>query len=432
MFKNIKLPQQEKFYDWATLVFLLGQWIVIALTTVNIPFGDEWENLRPWALPKGFTFEYLFAFHNEHRIVFTKLLNYIFFYTTDWNIKYQVIFNYLIYASLVLFLISFQKKHISGATKGIWVLPFFLASPLIYENHSWAIQSVFHFCVLFGVLSIFYATREKIKNSDYWLSGILAVFSIYSLAAGLFFALITLFVLVYRLALSPKSPWWDVVLKGLAIFVLVGGTAMWFSGYQKQEGHPQFTWPYRPSFWYFYANLISLGFGFRSANGIIALGSLGVVALVLWKNLKRAFSFKQHYISLAFFASLAVLAAFGAITLARTEFGIGQAKTSRYAELGVLLVPFIGWLFWTLAQRSEKFQKGFKYFIWFICLGFAGDYSYSKYFSIQNVREEGLVCISKYYQGKNMHGDCPDIYPGPIGILLENAKKMSLSWVPVD
>jgi hypothetical protein len=413
---------------------LFAQWIIIAITAVNLPAGDEWESLNAGALPDGFSLKYLFAFHNEHRIVFTKLLNYFFFYLTDWKLSYHVIFNYTLYISLVLFFLSFQKKAIPNSTKGLWVLPFFLTSPLLVDNHNWAIQSCFHFCILFGVLGIFFATRERLRSVHFWIAGLLGLFSMYSLAAGAFFTLTILFVLVYRLLIGLRKSLLEWTMKSVAVFALVAGIGAWFIGFHSPSDQPVFTWPYKLEFWYFYANLVSFGFGFKSVNFIIAALSLALVVFVLWKSLKEAFSFKQHYMSFGFFGSLAVLGAFVSIALARTGYGIGQAKTSRYAELGILLVLFIGWLLWTFAQKTStnkgQAQRLFKYFIWFIFIGFSGDYSYSKYFKVAEDRREGLACISKYYSGENKTGDCPVLYPGPLAERLEAAKKLKLSWVP--
>ncbi|MGZ3806401.1 MAG: hypothetical protein ACXVB4_19475, partial [Pseudobdellovibrionaceae bacterium] len=290
-FKKLKILEQEKFYTWITLLFLLGQWVLIALTSVNVPAGDEWESLNAGALPQGFTLKYLFAFHNEHRIVFTKMLTYIFFYLTNWNLSYHIIFNYTLYVSLVLFFMYFQKKHIFKASKGIWVLPFFLTSPLLIDNHNWAIQSCFHFCVLFGVLGIFFATREQIRSVHFWMAGILGLCSMYSLAAGSFFTLTILFVLIYRGVKGPQKSMIEGASQAIAIFALIAGIGTWFIGFHSPSEQPIFTWPYKLDFWYFYANLVSLGFGFKTSSALIAALALGLVAFVLGKNLKESFSF---------------------------------------------------------------------------------------------------------------------------------------------
>lgn len=428
--QKTRIFQTEQFYFWLTLFFLLVQGVLIALTTVNIPVADEWESLRPDALPGGFSLEYLFAFHNEHRIVFTKLLNYMFFYTTDWNLKYLVIANYFIFSSLVFFVIWFQKKAIPNATKGIWILPFFLTSPLVIENHTWGIQSVFHFCILFGSLSVYNATRKRISKSDYWSAGVFSLFSMYSLAAGLFFTMITFLILLYRMTVFPKINWADASSKALALLAVASGVLLWFVGLSRPERHPPYTWPYQAKYWSFFSNLVSLGFGYKTESMIIAFLAVGLVGFILWKSLGKAFAFESQYVSFGFFGALAVLGAFASIALSRADFGIGQAKTSRYAELGFMLVPFIGWLCWDLTKESQKYQKAFRIFMWFVVSGFAGSYSYSTYFNIAKERKQGLACITRFYNRENTTGDCPILYPGPLSERLERAKKLGLSWVP--
>lgn len=426
----MKFLENEKFYVGISLLFLLGQWIVIALTSVNVPAGDEWENLNPDAFPKGFTWSYVFSFLNEHRGIFTRLQNYFFYYFTDWNMVYQIHFNYVIFLAMIFFLFYFQKKYVLGATKGIWILLFFLGSPLLIDNHNWAIQSFFHYCELFGLIAVFFATRESLRKSDFWWAAFFAICSTYAFAAGMFFALVVLGVLGYRLVRDSKPSFSEILVKALPLVLMVGAMGAWFIGYHKPPGHPPLTWPYEWGFWYFFSNLISLGFGFKTSSAIIALLSLGIVGVVLWRSLKEAFSFQRPYVSFAFFASLAVLGAMASIALSRVGFGIGQAKTSRYAELGILLVPFIGWLWWRLGHTSVRFQKNYKYFIWFIFIGFAGDYSYEKYFRVGRERRESLECIASYYRGENKTGDCPILYPGPLGERLDRAKQLKMSWVP--
>jgi len=424
------LIENEKFYTGMTCLFLFIQWIIIAVTSVNVPAGDEWENLNPDAFPNGLTWEYVFGFLNEHRGIFTRLQNYFFYWATDWNMVYQIHWNYIIFCGLVGFLYYFQKKYVVGATKGVWVLLFFLGSPIIVDNHNWAIQSFFHYCELFGVLSIYFATKESLRLKDYWLAAIFAVFSTYAFAAGMFFALVVLSVLVYRLIMDSKKTVANTLSRILPALVLISLMGAWFIGYHKPSAHPPLTWPHEWGFWYFFGNLISLGFGYKSSSAIIAMLALTIVVFILWKNLREAFTFKNRFVSYAFFGALAILGALASIALSRVGFGIGQAKTSRYSELAILLVPFIGWLFWRLAQQSPKYQRGFKYFIWFLFLGFAGDYSYGTYFRVASERRESLECIASYYRGENKTGDCPILYPGPLGERLDRAKQLKMSWVP--
>ena len=420
----------EKFYIWATISFLLFQWLIIAITSVNIPAGDEWENLAPGGFTEGFSWRYVFSFLNEHRGVFTRLQNLAFLYGTGWNIVYQIHFNYILFCGMIYFLFWFQKTQIPGATKGVWCLLFFLASPLIEDNHNWAIQSFFHYCELFGLLAMYFATKQSLRLKDYFLAVLFAAFSAYAFATGMFFALMTVVVLSWRLLKGSEKVGVRVI-KLASILALVSAMAFWFVGYHKVPGHPAFVWPHEWAFWNFFANLISLGFGFKTDNIVVALLALGAVTVVLWSSLKEAFSFKRQFISFAFFASLAVIGALASIALSRTGFGIGQAKTSRYAELSFLLVPFIGWLWWHLAKTSVRFRQSHRYLIWFICLGYLGNYSYATYFKVQRDREEALVCIGKYYTGENKEGRCPVLHPAPLAERLDEAKRMKLSWVPL-
>lgn len=421
-----KLLSTESFYTWVVFLALLFQGIIIFITSVNVPQGDEWEMLRANGFPDGFDLKYIFAFHNEHRIVFTKLINYLFFIITGWNLKYQIIFNYGVFCALVGFLYLYQKKHIPSARKGIWILPFFLASPLLVDNHNWGFQSCFHFFLLFGLLGMMYATQKELKRGICWLAAIFALFSLYSLAAGMFFCIVIFLVLAYRILTEREN---ILNLKVPALGLILGGIGYWFVGYQSPGGHPAWVLPTEWGFWKFFGNLISLGFGYKTPSLVIAFLSLGVVILVMSLRLRKAFSFNTPYVSFALFSSLAVLGALSSIALSRAGYGIGQAKTSRYSEIGILLAFFIAWLLWDLSYQYRSFKRIFSFFIGFLLIGFSGTFSYSTYFSVSEDRAMSLTCVLSYYSGENKSGMCPSSYPGPLNEFLENAKKLKLSWV---
>lgn len=428
MLKKYKLFEKESFYTWMTFLFLLGQWIVIAITSVNVPAGDEWEILRSNAFPNGFTVKYIFDFHNEHRIVFTKLLNYLFLYLTRWNIQMLVVFNYCLFISIVYFLIRLQKKYILNGTKGLWFLPFFLASPLLVDNHNWGFQSQFHFFILFGLLSIFVSTKEKLRVVDYLLAVTFALCSAYSFSAGMFFSVVVLFVLLFRVFKDSSRDTHERISKVSVLLILVLGLALWFIGYAKPPEHPVYTFPTQFEFWYFWANLVSLGYGFKSTNIIVALLAVGITFFTLVKMSRLAFSFKNRAVSVLFFSSIAIIVSLLSIAASRAVYGIGQAKTSRYSEISILLMLFCGWLFWIWSRGHVKREKIYQYFVWFLVIGFAGDYSYSAYFSTAEVRREALTCIARYYQDVDKSGMCQTIYPASLSEMLENAKKLNISW----
>ena len=434
--KITNLINKPAFYPAITIFALLFQWVIIAITSVNVPQGDEWENLVEHGLPQGFSWKYLFAFHNEHRVVFTKLFNYIFLVTSDWNLKNQIIANYLVWSAVVLFLLYVQKKYIPNATKGLWILVFFLASPLLIDNHNWGFQVCFHFFLLFGLLSVFVLSRRRMPQPQKqmgvgWatlLASVLALLSLYSFSAGMFFALTCLVMIAVILFSEKGLSKKDLSITLFSVLVLLGGMGLWFVGYEKPLNHPPFIMPYTWTFWTFLTNLISLGFGYKTSSIPIAFIAGGLVFFVLWKSLRKALWFREPYFVFAFFSSMALLGSFVSITLSRAGFGLGQAKTSRYGEIGVLLMIFVGWLFWDYCRGSEVRARAYKYFIWFVFLGFAGEYSYKGYFTVAEERRESLACVLKYYQGENPKAECPATYPGSLADKLEVAKRMNLSW----
>lgn len=430
--------ERQDFYTRITFFFLLVQGFIIWITTINIPHADEWENLVEHALPSGFNWQFIFAFHNEHRVVFTKLMNYLFLYISDWNLKFQILGNYFVWVMLVVFLMYVQKKYILNSTKGIWILIFFLSSPLLIENHTWGFQSCFHFYLLFGLLSIFTLIRSQANieqrdsklGLDFMVASLLALFSLYSFAAGMFFAAICLVMMVIKLLSIKRVSHANRALGLIALIMLCLGMGLWLVGYEKPMHHPSMMMPYKWAFWTFFTNLISLGFGYKTESIFIAFVAGGIVLFVLLKSWRKALQFREPFFVFAFFSSLALLGSILSMTLSRAGFGLGQAKVSRYSEVGVLLMLFVGWLLWDYCRVSQNRARIYKYFIWFVFLGFAGDYSYSRYFAISTERSGTIDCILKYYKGENPTAYCPSSYPGSLAGKLEVAKKMNLSWLP--
>ncbi|MBK7962089.1 MAG: hypothetical protein IPK04_13365 [Bdellovibrionales bacterium] len=150
--KITNIINKPAFYPAITIFALLFQWVIIAITSVNVPQGDEWENLVEHGLPQGFSWKYLFAFHNEHRVVFTKLFNYIFLVTSDWNLKYQIIANYLVWSAVVLFLLYVQKNIFQMQLRdfGFWF--FSWRRPSSLTTTTGVSKSVFIFSLIWIVI----------------------------------------------------------------------------------------------------------------------------------------------------------------------------------------------------------------------------------------------------------------------------------------
>lgn len=138
-------------------------WILLAISAffcfyqiyqnaVDVLFYDEWLCLAPL---EDFTLANLFAKHNEHRIVFTKLFSVFFYHISNLNLRYCILFNYFIYLAMVLSLLLLCRHRLKNfAWYPLFFLPFF--SDFLTVNLIWAFQNQFHFMILFAQLAVYF------------------------------------------------------------------------------------------------------------------------------------------------------------------------------------------------------------------------------------------------------------------------------------
>jgi hypothetical protein len=69
---------------------------------VNVPYWDEWDLFTPTQLPSGLSLRWLFAQHNEHRLVTTRLLIWILYRLDGWNVATHQLVNIVVYGTLLV------------------------------------------------------------------------------------------------------------------------------------------------------------------------------------------------------------------------------------------------------------------------------------------------------------------------------------------
>lgn len=120
---------------------------------------------------------------------------------------------------------------------------------------------------------------------------------------------------------------------------------------------------------------------------------------------------------------LAVHAVLAAISFGRADFG--DAKTSRYSEIGFMLIPFISMAWWLLL-KSSLVRNIVLSLLWLSCfLSYLDNWTSALYFetfhSDRNVQE----CVNSYYR---LGGDavCQDYWITPAH--LEKARQLQTSF----
>lgn len=138
---------------------------------VNIVFWDEWGVVAFYdeMMRNGFSFDILFAQHNEHRIFFPRLVFLTSGIISSWNVVVnmlitQILFG-LVYLCVVLWITDKWKNH--DWIRVIFCLVFgnLFYNLVQYENFLWGFQVSFTMPLIFGILS--FIVFDKLVRTNF-------------------------------------------------------------------------------------------------------------------------------------------------------------------------------------------------------------------------------------------------------------------------
>ena len=401
---------------------------------VNVPYWDEWVILAPEALPAGFTFRWILAQANEHRIVLTKLSSWGLFYISAHNHILSMAITYVIYGVLLACIVMIARKTVPHLP--MWVaLAFlvFLLTPINWENHFWGFESSFRFAVLFTVLASYFLFSEPQTGLRLAVGAVMSVLATYSFFSGLvavciLIVLFAWFKVTRALRVSGsqrRTEYAQLIGTVTTVLIFIG---LYFVDYHGARNHWQLALPHEAVYWKFFTNLVSWGFGFETHSVILGafcvLLVLAPIALHVWqKRLHVAGSSWAIYgVSLSMMVVLATIAS-GRAHLSPS------AKISRYSDFAMMFVPFTAFAWAILLKDRPNLKKYVLVGFWiFCCLGFSYKWRWYRVYAVErDARKQGVECIKSYYQ----HGGqafCPTINWGPIPGQLDDAKRLNLSF----
>lgn len=415
---------QQRFFDFvqrrfaAVLFGYLAVWHFSAIVryAVNVPYWDEWD--VGWGWETNGVLSWLFKPHNEHQIVFTKILMLLSSWLDQSNFAHLVYLGFFLYLGYVALIYLVGKQFLSPKQNVFLVLMVCMQlSCLPHENLQWAFQSQYHFVMLFfvaGAWALF--AKDRIL-----LGGVLLVCAIFSLSCGVVQALVVLMVFCARelwFGFRDRAAWGRVVSLGALVGVGILGFKL---GYHRPDFHGEMVWPVEWRFYDFFLNLLSLGFGVHTRAwgwALLCAPVLVVPQVLAYRRLRD----KNDSGWLLLALTLATLAVLATIAMARADYPVNLSKVSRYAELASLLGPLslFGWarVFRDQPQLLPRVLGGVLFFL------FAGSFDNWRtglYIHIHNRQQEGRICLERASRENLSSIHCPTIAPFELSTYIAKA-----------
>ncbi|HXR05040.1 MAG TPA: hypothetical protein VN836_10080 [Verrucomicrobiae bacterium] len=184
----------KHFAPWLAALFLVvvgAQLWVVQLYGSPLPMWDQWFEAewfyRPW-VEGHLTWQYFFAPFNEHRILFTRLLDLgVIRLNGRWEPMLQMTVNAIIHAAFVCGLAGCLWDF-TGRKKG-WLVCFllapFFALPYAAENALWPMNSQQYFMSLCWLATLVGLGFGQTGSPRWWLGLASAVMGLFTMASGL-------------------------------------------------------------------------------------------------------------------------------------------------------------------------------------------------------------------------------------------------------
>jgi len=313
--------------------------VMVGLFGVNVPYMDQWEFVSIFHkhVDGGLGFADFFAQHNEHRILFPRLVMFGLALVSHWNVVWEMVASVLLAGACSVLLYKIIARTLAGRRTTLlatFIISVILFSPIQSENWLWGWQ-IQWYLNLIGLIVAVWALSIWQRAPFYrvLVAAAGAALATYSLGSGFFVWLICL---PFFWFVRPLRRWaW------LWILVAVAAVGAHYIGYHDPNNSPA-------------RNLIihePIGFAkyvavylahplapLASVSSIIAplyAVGLGGILTYVWLKLRSELSG-----SLLPWLVLGSYACFAAVSTAVARLGLGviQAYSSRYTTLSQLLL----------------------------------------------------------------------------------------------
>jgi hypothetical protein len=369
--KRVDFPSIDKLLS--ILILACGIWTVgvgakqIITSHSLVPFWDEWTEMDAIATAPNHQppLSWLWSQHNEHRIVFYRLLllaDVRVFHGNHWISFWSMLAVQLLSLACIAWML-----HFCGLRGTLWraivgLAGFALFSPAQWENFRWAFQITFllpGFLLLLALSAILKYQRSIQQLRPQWvylaLSILAAAVATYSCANGILLWPLLLLVsiaLVPRVEVIAGHAGFGAMFVGLYLYHYVSPPDS--SSPLESLRHPLRVCGYVAE----YLGVTHILWGVRISDSFaISTGLFGllaasaIVVMALWRQKREPLQFAL--LSMAFFAAAtAILTALG-----RLNLGLEQAFSSRYQTFNLLFWFSIGSLLLLLVDSVYPFLR---------------------------------------------------------------------------
>ncbi|WP_138994089.1 hypothetical protein [Larkinella sp. C7] len=336
------------------LVPILVYFWVFSRYAINVPkFEDHILKTFLFNLERANSFRdkvyEFFRQHNEHRIVYDRLITWL-----DYNLTGKLNYIHLMVVgslSLVALLMVFVKA-LRKANAPVWMaLPvsLLLFNLSHWENMFWGMAALQNFTVVVLAIAAFYDLA--FKNRVSWVAILLAVAATITSGNGLLIWPVGLVMIFLRQDYVGVLHW----LAALAVTF-----RLYFLSYQKPPGNPadQGTLLDQVHGWFLFNGASAEAFPIQNFMLTCLILGIAVVGLAVWMGFsmlwQRFRGVKLSPWQLFFLGGVAFLVGTGLIVaFNRVGFGLGTLTTSRYKIYSLTLLAFL-FSFWIANARPSR------------------------------------------------------------------------------
>ncbi|MDH7513938.1 MAG: hypothetical protein QHH14_13405 [Clostridiales bacterium] len=344
--------------------------LMVARYKVDVPEWDQWA-LVP-LLEKSYggtlTLKDFWFQHNEHRLVFPKLLMVPLARLSGWNISYELALSILLAAGIFFCLAIVMKKTFASVLGARLRWPFIFLSLVVFslnqvENWMWGWNIQIFLNVLAGAGAIVLLTGKRLGWREIAGAALLSIVAAFSYASGLVFSLIGFAAIIFSVSLTKKR---RLLYSLLWLSVSTAIFYSYFYHYHSPSHHPSLSSILNSPLNYMSYVLTYLGAALLSSDvnpffaflaGLAGVILFGLTVLMILSGRKIRAGDLSPYL----FLSLYALATALLTGLGRAGFGAVQAMSPRYVAFSSLfwisLVVFIIILLKMDGSKTEATPK---------------------------------------------------------------------------